>query len=294
MTSERPMPSDASAACPEPVGTSTAVEAAPLPAIDVDVFCPDCAYNLRSLTGIRCPECGTNIEAYRERGSVIPWVYRDKVGRIRAFWKTVWLVTFNDRQFGMELSRPVDERHARKFRWAVIAHAYLPVLAVTLLAFVAGILPRNTEAYVIAAMMQAAAIACLAAVTILPYWGFRHRDLALEMQHRAAVMMLYSPAPLAWTLLAGVLLMLGILCDVTQLGDAYFVFCMAGLALVVLSAALMLGAIRRIARHALGAGRPALWTSAKLIFACLVVAFFVLVVLPASVLFLGVVYYSLQ
>jgi hypothetical protein len=294
MTSERPTPSDASAACPEAAGGATAVEAAPLPAIDVDIFCPRCAYNLRSLTGIRCPECGTNIEAFRERGSVIPWVYRDKIGRIRAFWKTVWLVTFNDRRFEMEVGRPVDDGHARKFRFGVIIHAYLPLLAATLLAFALEVLTRDTQVYVVAGAALALVFAFLTAVTLLPYWAFRYRGLPLEAQRRTAVLLSYATAPLAWMVLAGLLAGLGVLNAATHVEEvAKCVYILAGL----VAAVSILGVIyeaHRITRLAMTSrGSPWRFTW-KLILSNLIVALTLFVAVPWGLIVLGVVYYSLK
>ena len=112
MTEDSTNPPDFSAISQRPAGPAAQDEAAPSPAIDVDIFCPTCGYNLRGLTGNRCPECGGDIEAYRQRGSLLPWVYRDRIGRFRAFWKTVWLVTFDDRRLATEVGRPVGERPA--------------------------------------------------------------------------------------------------------------------------------------------------------------------------------------
>lgn len=287
-------PESSSFAKPRPQGDAAPGEAATLPAIDVEVFCPTCGYNLRGLTGNRCPECGSDIEAYRQRGSLLPWVYRDRIGRPRAFWKTVWLVTFNNRRFGMEMGRPVDEQHARQFRWALIAHAYLAVLATTLLAFVGGALPHDAEAILFAGVMLILVFAGLTVVTILPYWGFRHRSLSLETQRRAAVMMLYSSAPLAWLPVPGLMVVLGGLCTVFRLGDADLIVYCGVVALVVLIGAMMSSVIERVSRHALGATRAARRVGGKLICACVIAVLFFLLIVPASAMFLGVVYYSLH
>ena len=39
--------------------------------IGVDIFCPDCGYNLRGLLGDVCPECGGDIAEVRSAQSSI-------------------------------------------------------------------------------------------------------------------------------------------------------------------------------------------------------------------------------
>ena len=45
--------------------TPPTVSAAPLPTIAQDIFCQRCGYNLRGLTGNRCPECGGSLDGVR-------------------------------------------------------------------------------------------------------------------------------------------------------------------------------------------------------------------------------------
>ncbi len=99
---------------------------APLPE---GLYCPDCGYDLRSLTSTRCPECGFGLEAVRAGESQIPWTYRRELGRFRAYWKTVWLVLRWPKQFCLEVARPVSYRDSQSFRWMTVAHAYAAVLA---------------------------------------------------------------------------------------------------------------------------------------------------------------------
>ncbi len=80
-----------------------------------DLFCQDCGYNLRGLTGARCPECGHSLETIRALESQIPWVYRKEQGWFRAYWRTVWLVMFRQRRFCEEMARPVSFDDAQRF-----------------------------------------------------------------------------------------------------------------------------------------------------------------------------------
>src|SRR5690606_33860096 len=82
----RPGPADTAAM------TTAAAEA---PSTLPDVFCPWCGYDLRGRVGEACPECGGRIDREELLRSQIPWSHRRTLGRIRAFWQTVWLVTFH-------------------------------------------------------------------------------------------------------------------------------------------------------------------------------------------------------
>ncbi len=77
-------------------------------AIELDIYCQKCGYNLRGLTAERCPECGRSLEGLRSPVSLIPWVHRREIGRLRAYWKTVWLVMFRQGQFCWEIARSVQ------------------------------------------------------------------------------------------------------------------------------------------------------------------------------------------
>ena len=110
-----------------------------LPPISEDLFCPECAYNLRTLTSDRCPECGSSLETLRSTVSGIPWTKRDQLGWFRAYWKTVRLATFGQRKFVFEIGRPVDYADSQRFRWLTILHVYVPILALTVLPYVVGL-----------------------------------------------------------------------------------------------------------------------------------------------------------
>lgn len=72
----------------------------PLPAVpaDQDAFCTHCQYNLRGLTEPRCPECGRPFDPANLHTSLIPWVNRKQIGRVRAFFKTAWQASIRPRK----------------------------------------------------------------------------------------------------------------------------------------------------------------------------------------------------
>lgn len=87
-----------------------------------DVFCEGCGYSLLGLSGSRCPECGKPYDPTELPFARIPWLHRRRLGKVRAYWKTVWMVAFSPRRFAAELCRPVrvSADDARRFRRATI------------------------------------------------------------------------------------------------------------------------------------------------------------------------------
>src|SRR3990172_2603904 len=98
----------------------------PLPEIRQDLFCQTCGYNLRGLTGNRCPECGGSLDGVRSLIPQIPWMYRKDTGRFRAYWRTVWFVMFRQAQFCDEMARPVSFRDSQSFRWITVLSVSTP------------------------------------------------------------------------------------------------------------------------------------------------------------------------
>jgi hypothetical protein len=91
-----------------------------------ELFCPSCGYDLRGIESERCPECGTTIDRELLRKSVIPWVHRKTIGHVRAFVKTVWLITAHPKRLALETSRPLRYHDALLFRWIVVVLATIP------------------------------------------------------------------------------------------------------------------------------------------------------------------------
>jgi hypothetical protein len=53
--------------------------------------------------------------------SDIPWAYRRQVGRVRAFFKTVWMITSDVKSLRHEAAKPQSPSDAAAFRWWVVA-----------------------------------------------------------------------------------------------------------------------------------------------------------------------------
>ena len=184
------------------------------PEIEQDLYCQRCGYNLRGLTGDRCPECGETLDTVRAAEPQIPWVYRREIGRFRAFWQTVWLVMFRQRRFCDEMARPVSYPDAQRFRWATILHVYVPILVATILFYALApsppfrarlpgdrapieLLNLAVSAVWPIAVLHLSLVMYLAAVTGVPSYFFHPRGLSIDMQNRAIALSYYACGALA-------------------------------------------------------------------------------------------------
>ncbi|MCH8146388.1 MAG: hypothetical protein IH987_00105 [Planctomycetes bacterium] len=193
--------------------------------IETDILCPSCSYNLRGLTSNRCPECGLALDAIRSHTSQIPWVHRKQIGWYRAYWKTVWYVMTRRRQMSTETARPISYGDAQKFRMLTVLHAYLPILAATVLLYIyapatwttpksafpwapPGFMVVRLSWPVLAfsevwpvALLHVGFLLWLVAGTGVASYFFHPRDLPVHVQNRAVALSYYASAALAWTFL---------------------------------------------------------------------------------------------
>ncbi|MBU0639816.1 MAG: zinc ribbon domain-containing protein [Planctomycetes bacterium] len=186
-----------------------------LPALPPDIFCPDCGYNLQTLTSNRCPECGFALDQIRAREPQIPWAHRRELGRFRAYWRTVGQVMLHDRRFCQEMVRPVSYSDAQRFRWITILHALAGLVFVALgeLFIDSGPLEEAIDDFgaAIVPVLLVSVVLCLAALTGLPSYLFHPRHLPVEQQNRAVALSYYACAPLVWLFLAAVFYWPGLL-----------------------------------------------------------------------------------
>jgi hypothetical protein len=92
------------------------------------------------MTGDRCSECGLVIDHDALRRSAFPWAHRRSVGRVRAFLKTVWLVTADSAALRMEAAKEQSVRDARGFaRWVAVSLSACFVAAVAVIVYQDGI-----------------------------------------------------------------------------------------------------------------------------------------------------------
>lgn len=296
MTVELP---EISAATDEKVKSASA---SPDPAcadqIAEDVYCPACAYNLRALISDRCPECGLDIAFIRSAESQLPWIHRNKVGRVRAYLMTIWMVLFRTKHFCLEMSRPVNEVEARRFRRVTIALAFAPFPAFT--AALAWLRPDGYAAFVgfggytFAVAAHAAILAAILTVTAVPYYVIRHPDIALNRQKRAAALTLYCAAPLSLTGVAGALAMAGVVCSRVNNRDWDLAWYTAAAGVLLILAAVTVFDVQRVIRWMLGGARRSWPIILRLYCFGGLAAFLCLVGLPAAIAFLMIVVHSLS
>lgn len=298
MVTERDVSESASGESEEAVASVAGTQsqmAATAVAIESDVFCPDCGYNLRTLTSDRCPECGVDVRLIRERKSQIPWIYRDTQGAFRSYWKTVWMVTFKSRQFCTEMARPVDLGHARRFRWVTMFHACLPIAALTPFVFTLAIVPLSWETGITAAVLNLAVFAFFSLAAAVPYYAFRHRDLPLEAQHRAAVLMNYICAPMAWMFLAVVFGMAGLIARSFSgwWRDLDLIMFMTAIGILLAIWGVMMTDEGRIVRKTVGERRIAWPINARLFLIRGITLFVTILGIPAVVFYVATICYDI-
>jgi len=186
--------------------TATSPPDAPHPPITQDLFCQTCGYNLRGLTGHRCPECGGSLEGVRAGVSQIPWVHRNKLGWFRAYWRTIGFVMFRQARFCDEMARPVSFVDSQKFRWVTIGIVYLPVFFAGLTFVLTNAQSPSTNVlfrsvwcnFWVASLWHASVVLLLAAVTGVPSYFFHPRDIPIEQQNRAVALSYYACGPLVF------------------------------------------------------------------------------------------------
>ena len=78
------------------------------PAVDAAdaMLCPRCGFDLRGTASDRCGECGLAFDRADLGRSGVPWAHRRRIGRFRAFVKTVWLLTTDRPRVRHELAKP--------------------------------------------------------------------------------------------------------------------------------------------------------------------------------------------
>jgi len=169
------------------------------PPAGIELFCPECDYNLRGLTSDRCPECGLKLDFIDAPESPVPWERRAQLGRLRTYWQTVFLVLFRTKLFCRAMYRPVSYRAARRFQYVTVLH--------TLAALFLGLLSLQWQrpdllqqlwltGWPLVAVGAITGLALLA-LTGLPSYFFHPRWLPVELQNRAVALCYYANAPLA-------------------------------------------------------------------------------------------------
>jgi hypothetical protein len=178
-----------------------------------DLYCPHCAYNLRSVPSIQCPECGHEVNRTLLAQTHLPWTQRKRLGLFRAYWRTVWMAVFRSRNMLAEMEGDVTLTAARPFWIISVLHAWTPfVVATVALGFIRPIVGRGripvllTESMFIGivtsvwpvAIVALGMLAWLTASTGAASYFCHPCRLSIERQNRAIALSYYACAVLAF------------------------------------------------------------------------------------------------
>ncbi len=289
-------------------------------AIAADIYCPQCAYNLRGSVSDRCPECGYSLTNLRSPECRIPWSRRRERGRFRTYWQTVWMVMFRRRALCEEAARPVSYADAQAFRWATVLHAFVPVVIAVVLAYVIRMPAQPPLMTPFDRMMQFAAtgmpppgqsfadraiaevwpamtlVPCfllfLAAGSGAPSYFFHPRALSVSQQNRTVALSYYACGPLVLLVLPVFVGALGVVSPNNwplSLSAPAAIFLL--LVVLLMWLVILVGIVRRTMPHLrvraglVAFGVPAVWLALGLL---------TLVCLPSIVLYVLIVVYSLR
>lgn len=210
-----------------PTDAAPHADPAPPPAAE-ELFCPHCGYNLRGIASRRCPECGRDVDRAGLAEVQVPWAQRKRIGRVRAYVRTVWMAVAYPRQLARQADRPLIYEDAR---WFWVVTILILSVSFTVYWFVSGYdesrlnqLPAEMTRLMWARSPQRQDMLLdlslpLSAVYALPptvpivvmlflfaatgsssYW-FHPRRLSIEQQNRAVAASYYTCGPLALHLL---------------------------------------------------------------------------------------------
>lgn len=258
------------------------------------LYCPDCGYDLRGLTGDSCPECGNEVSMENLERWQIPWAQRSERGRFKTFWRTVWQVTRRPERFVQAAAMPVAYRDARKFHLTLVLWTWLWLVCMfvpCLVALYASAPSDISESVLIFSIVSSVEMCMLCgflftATALHTYW-LHPRGLPVEQQNRAVAIGYYAAAPLAFLPVAPVVyfagFMLGAIGD--EIGQAALE--MTGVVVAIASVGVLLAVplkiwlvvtlfARRVARLS-GASLWSLIIGLPVLWAVLAVVWFVLI-----------------
>lgn len=173
------------------------------PAVEAELACPKCGYNLRGLREYRCPECGESFDPAALSETTLPWAHRRRLGRIRAYWRMVEIVTIRPGELAAQLAYPMNYCDAQRFRGVTVFLAWLPLLIATINNQDGGerlhwIMPDGAAMGLgITVICHMAALAVLAAITGIPSYFFHPAGIDVERQNRAIALTYYTAAPMS-------------------------------------------------------------------------------------------------
>ena len=288
---------------------------------ELDLFCPACGYSLRGIDSELCPECGFKVDRSGAAVSRIPWEHRRRLGRVRAYWRTLWMPS---RAIAADVVRPVDYRDARRFQLVTVLIASLPLAAMAALpipdALYKGLggafstwpvalppgwaidlgLPVLAGAGLRVVVPVAVVLFFLAMTGVASYF-FHPPHLTVVQQNRAIAMSYYACTPLVLLLLPtlGGCLELALHRFSPDWPDRYFqlhalLLLVVGLGAVAALGLLWLGYLRMLRKSTLCSTARTVALAVTLPLAWVVLAALILVGLPWVVGFAMIVFWSLR
>jgi hypothetical protein len=171
----------------------------PVPS-EYDLLCESCGYSLVGLMTDRCPECGHGFDPAALPLARVPWLYRKRLGPMRAYLRTVRMVLTDPTGVASELRRPsrISEPDARAFRLASVM--LVPIgLLVAAAVWWGGELPTTSPGERVFGLFTAGSAALMVwwfayLVTDMPTFIWRGLP---ESPDRLAPVHHYASAPLA-------------------------------------------------------------------------------------------------
>ncbi|MBI1338516.1 MAG: hypothetical protein GC164_16355 [Phycisphaera sp.] len=178
-------------------------------------LCPHCDYDLRAAIDPVCPECGKQVDLEKIRQCRIPWVHRQKIGRLRALFATAWLFTRFPRWLPHEAQRELDYHEAVRFqRWVVTIFTVCLFVVCSL-----PLVPRVLDPYdpLPTTVLVAMCIQVLmlwptldASTSVHTYWC-HPGNLPVERQNACVALAHYACGPLLWLGFTLVITVLGLI-----------------------------------------------------------------------------------
>lgn len=182
----------------------------------IELYCPKCDYNLHGLESERCPECGLDLGGVHSAESGIPWAHRHASGRIRSYWRTLWMVMFRFGRFCSEAYRPVDYRDSQRFRWLTVFLVWVSLVAGMYggwltrswwLTLKPPATPTSFELWGSAAVVALCVFLWLTAATGIFGYFCHPRSAAVSRQNRAIALSYYAQAGMVLWIPAGWLML---------------------------------------------------------------------------------------
>lgn len=181
------------------------------------IYCPACDYDLRGAASARCPECGLELSERDLHATMLPWAHRRRIGRVRAYLRTLRIVALRPAQLSQEAHRGLRLDDALRFRRVTVQLAAIwPCVSV--MYFAIRIWRRRDklfgdhalehvnfmcEAAVLLATLTAVVLLLMGIAGVASYF-FHPSHRPMPLQNSAVAMSYYLCAPLAAWLPCGI------------------------------------------------------------------------------------------